>query len=118
MHETLASANEVGAGDLPRSQESQGYLVVLQGPVDEEGGLLLHPLGDGVGHRVVGLGASGTALHTVLIVHVLLGRPGTETGEAHAQTSGCVCFYFHPFKKMNGKPKIAEVSTAYLSPTI
>lgn len=95
-----------------------GYLVVLQGPVDEEGRLLLHPLGDGVGHCVVGLGASGTALHAVLIIHVLLGCPGAETVEDHAQTSGCMCFYFDPFKKMNGKPKIAAASTVYLSPTI
>lgn len=55
---------------------------MLQGPVDEEGGLLLHPLRDGMGHRVVGLGAPGTVLHAVLIIHVLLRCPGTESGES------------------------------------
>ena len=75
---------------------------MLQGPIDEEGRLLLHPLRDGVGHRVVGLGAPGTVLHAVLIVHVLLSCPGPEKVEGHTQRSWC----------MNGEPKTAAGSRA------
>lgn len=43
---------------------------MLQGPIEEEGRLFLHPFRDGMGHCEVGLGAPGTVLHAVLIVHV------------------------------------------------
>lgn len=54
------------------------YLVLFEGPVDQEGGLLLHPLYDRVGHSIVRLGAGLSRLNTVLIIHILLGRPATE----------------------------------------
>lgn len=76
---------------------------MLQGPVNEEGRLLLHPLGDGMGHRVVGLRAPGTVLHAVLIVYVLLGRPETEEAENHPQLTWC----------RNGRPTTAAVSMVY-----
>lgn len=60
---------------LPRGHKHTTYLVVLQGAINEEGRLLLHPLGDGVSHRVVGLGPSGTVLHAVLVVHILFRSP-------------------------------------------
>lgn len=44
--------------------------------VDQQRRLLLHPLDHGVGHAVVGLGAGLSGGNAVLIVHVLLGRPG------------------------------------------
>lgn len=70
-------------------------------------------------HCVVGLGASGTALHAVFIIHVLLGCPETEEVESQAQDFWCTCFYFVPFKtKVNGRPNTAAVSVVYLSPTI
>lgn len=104
-----------GQGNTHRSH----YLIVLQGPVNEEGRLLLHPLGDGVGHSVVGLGAPGTALHAVFIIHVLLSCPETQEVENQAEEFWYMCFYFIPFKtKINVRPNKAAVSTVYLSPTI
>lgn len=83
------------------------YLIMLQGAIDEQGRLLLHPLRDGVSHGVVGLGAPGTVLHAVFIIHVLLGCPETEKVESQAQIIWC----------MNGEPKIAAIGMACSSPT-
>lgn len=60
---------------VQRHQPLQPFdLVLLEDPVDHQRGLFVHPLGDGVGHRVVRLQAPGQRLrHPVLIVHVLLG---------------------------------------------
>ena len=56
------------------------YLVLFEHPVDEQAGLLLHVLGDGVSHGVVRLQAALEGRRAVLIIHVLLGVPG-EKGE-------------------------------------
>lgn len=58
---------------------------MLQGSINEKGRLLLHPLRDGMSHCVVGLGASGTVLHAVFIIHVLLSCPEIEKVENRAQ---------------------------------
>lgn len=87
------------------------YLIMLQGPINEKGRLLLHPFGDGMSHCVVGLGASGTVLHAVFIIHILLSCPETEKVENHTQTFWCVCYFnsLKKKKKKNGKPEIASM---------
>lgn len=60
----------------------RGHLVLLEDAVDHERGLLVHALGDGVGHGVVGLEPPRQRLrHPVLVVHVLLGVSGPKNGE-------------------------------------
>lgn len=51
------------------------YLVLFEHPIDQQWRLLLHPLNDSVGHAVVRLGAGLASRNTVLIIHILLGRP-------------------------------------------
>lgn len=87
----------------PEGPTPTSYLIMLQGPINEEGGLLLHALGDGMGHCVVGLGAPGAILHAVLVVHVLLGRPETQRAENHPQISG----------RTDGEPSPAVRSIVY-----
>lgn len=50
-----------------------GYLVLLELPVDQQRGLLVHLLRDGVGYGVVGLQAALETGVAVLIVYILLG---------------------------------------------
>lgn len=63
---------------------------MLQGPINKKSRLLLHPLRDGMSHCVVGLGASGTVLHAIFIIHVLLSCPETEKVENHTQIIRCM----------------------------
>lgn len=51
------------------------YLVMFKCAVDEQRGLLLHSLYDGMGNTVVRLGAGLTCWNTVFIIHILLGGP-------------------------------------------
>lgn len=43
-------------------------------------------------HRVVGLGASGTVLHAVFVVHVLFGSPGEARAERPPERFESVCY--------------------------
>lgn len=52
------------------------YLVLLELPVDQQCGLFVHFLCDGVSHGVVRLQASVEACAAVLVVYVLLGVSG------------------------------------------
>ena len=50
-----------------------GHLVLLELSVDQQTGLLVHSLCDGVGYRVVGLEPTGEGCAAILIIHILLG---------------------------------------------
>lgn len=52
------------------------YLVMFECAVDQQRRLLLHPLNDSMGHTIIRLGAGLSGRNTVLIIHILLGRPG------------------------------------------
>lgn len=52
-----------------------GYLIMFEHAVDQQRGLLIHLLYDGVRHAVVGLQAGLVRRNAVFIVHVLFGRP-------------------------------------------
>ena len=71
------------------ARDAPYYLIVFQWTVDEQCGLLLHPLHDGVSHTVVGLGAGLPGGLAVLIVHILLDRPGwAESHTVHCELWG------------------------------
>lgn len=60
------------------SSQSLLYLVLFEGPIDQQGGLFIHPLYDCMGHSIVRLGAGLSRLNTVFIIHILLSRPATQ----------------------------------------
>lgn len=54
------------------------YLVLFKNTIDHERRLLIHSLGDSMGHGVIGLQAPCQGLgHTVLVINILLGIPGS-----------------------------------------
>lgn len=55
----------------------ESYLILLELPVDQQRGLLVHFLSHSVGHGIVRLQASIETGISVLIVHILLGVSGT-----------------------------------------
>lgn len=64
--------NGAAAKDVP-GRVRLLHLILLELPVDQQGGLLVHLLGDGVSDRVVGLQPSGKGRTAVFVIHVLLG---------------------------------------------
>lgn len=60
---------------------------MLEHAVDQQRGLLLHLLGDGVGHAVVRLQAGLVRGDAVFIVHVLLGRPVSRSTQIKAEAA-------------------------------
>lgn len=58
----------------------QPYLVLLKDAIDHKRRLLIHPLGDSMGHGVIGLQAPREGLgHAILVIDILLGIPGSKT---------------------------------------
>lgn len=55
------------------------HLVLFEDTVDHKRRLLIHPLSDGMSHSIIGLQATSESLgHTVLIIDILLGIPGSK----------------------------------------
>lgn len=73
------------------------HLVLFELPVDQQGGLLVHLLGDGVSDRVVRLQPSGKGRTAVLVIHVLLSVSVKKTQRFYvavpSRLSVCVCVW-------------------------
>lgn len=67
------------------------HLILLELPVYQQGGLLVHLLCDGVSHRVVRLQASGKSRTAVFVIHVLFSISVEKTQRFDDTISDFVC---------------------------